>query len=157
MTETQEDFIQKRESIIIKGNVAAAYAAKSARVQVISAYPITPQTTVVEKSKTHILIEIIEYVPNSVVSKTIIRKTTGNISVVAIDTDEALAEKISPFDTFIHVIEGVAEVVIDEKPNILQTGQAIIIPAHASNIIKANERFKMILMVIKSGYEGSTI
>jgi len=49
MVETQEDFIQKRESIIIKGNVAAAYAAKSARVQVISAYPITPQTTVVEK------------------------------------------------------------------------------------------------------------
>ncbi|TKJ21115.1 MAG: pyruvate ferredoxin oxidoreductase [Promethearchaeota archaeon Loki_b32] len=49
MTEVQNDFIQKRESIIIKGNVAAAYAAKSARVQVISAYPITPQTTVVEK------------------------------------------------------------------------------------------------------------
>jgi pyruvate/2-oxoacid:ferredoxin oxidoreductase alpha subunit len=49
MTEAQEDFKQKKETIIIKGNVAAAYAAKSARVQVISAYPITPQTTVVEK------------------------------------------------------------------------------------------------------------
>jgi 2-oxoisovalerate ferredoxin oxidoreductase alpha subunit len=49
MVESQEDFVQKQESIIIKGNVAAAYAAKSARVQVISAYPITPQTTVVEK------------------------------------------------------------------------------------------------------------
>ncbi|MFX1374891.1 MAG: pyruvate ferredoxin oxidoreductase [Promethearchaeota archaeon] len=49
MVEVQEDFIQQRETKIIKGNVAAAYAAKSARVQVISAYPITPQTTVVEK------------------------------------------------------------------------------------------------------------
>jgi len=49
MVEAQEDFIQKKETMIIKGNVAAAYAAKSARVQVISAYPITPQTTVVEK------------------------------------------------------------------------------------------------------------
>lgn len=49
MVESQEDFIQEKETIIIKGNVAAAYAAKSARVQVISAYPITPQTTVVEK------------------------------------------------------------------------------------------------------------
>ena len=115
------------------------------------------QTREIEKSKTHILIEIIEYVPNSVVSKTIIRKTTGNISVVAIDTGEALAEKISPFDTFIQIIEGVAEVVIDEKPNLLQTGQAIIIPAHSSNVVKANERFKMISTVIKSGYEGSTI
>ena len=55
------------------------------------------QTTEVEKSKTHILIEIIEYIPNSVVTKTIIRKTTGNISVVAIDTGEVLSEKISPF------------------------------------------------------------
>ena len=49
MVETPKDFIQKEENLIIKGNVAAAYAAKSARVQVISAYPITPQTTVVEK------------------------------------------------------------------------------------------------------------
>ncbi|HKI89096.1 MAG TPA: cupin domain-containing protein [Draconibacterium sp.] len=115
------------------------------------------KTKEIEKSRIHILIEIIEYVPNSVVSKTIIRKTTGNISVVAIDTGEALAEKISPFDTFIQIIEGTAEVVIDDQPNILQTGQGIIIPAHTSNIVKANGRFKMISTVIKSGYEGSSI
>jgi quercetin dioxygenase-like cupin family protein len=115
------------------------------------------QTIELEKSKSHILIEIIEYVPNSVVTKTIIRKTTGNISVVAIDTGEALAEKISPFDTFLQIIEGKAEVVIDKKSNMLLTGQAIIIPAHTSNIIKANERFKMISTVIKSGYEGISV
>ena len=106
-----------------------------------------------EKSKTHILIEILEYVSNSVVSKTIIQKTTGNVSVVAIDTGEAMAEKISPFDTFIQVIEGVAEVVIDDESNILQTGQAIIIPAHTSHIVNANKRFKMVSTIIKSGYE----
>lgn len=115
------------------------------------------QTIEVEKSKSHILVEIIEYVPNSVVIKTIIRKTTGNISVVAVDSGEVLAEKTSPFDIFIQVIEGAAEVIINEKQNILQTGQAIIIPAHASNMVKANERFKMISTVIKSGYEGSII
>ena len=115
------------------------------------------QTTEVEKSISHILIEIIEYIPNSVVSKTIIRKITGNISVVAIDTGEALAEKISPFDTYIQVIDGVAEVVIDGITIVLQTGQAIIIPAHSSNMVKANERFKMISTVIKSGYEGNSI
>jgi 2-oxoisovalerate ferredoxin oxidoreductase alpha subunit len=49
MVETKQDFKQEKETLIIKGNVAASYAAKSARVQVISAYPITPQTTVVEK------------------------------------------------------------------------------------------------------------
>ncbi len=110
-----------------------------------------------EKSKTHILIEIIEYVPNSVVSRTIIRKTTGNVSIVAIDTGEALAEKISPFDTFIQILEGTAEVVIDEKSSILNAGGGIIIPAHTSNNVKANGRFKMISTIIKSGYETAGI
>jgi quercetin dioxygenase-like cupin family protein len=67
-----------------------------------------------------------------------------------------LAEKISPFDNFIQIIEGSAEIVIDGTPNVLQTGSAIIIPAHSSNYIKANERFKMISTIIKSGYEGNT-
>ena len=115
------------------------------------------QSTEIVKAKTHILIEIIEYVPNSVVSKTIIRKTTGNVSVVAIDTGEALAEKTSPFDTFIQIIEGVAEVVIDENSNILKTGEGIIIPAHTSHNVQANERFKMISTIIKSGYEAVSV
>jgi len=111
----------------------------------------------IEKSRTHILIEIIEYVPNSTVSKTIIRKTTGNISVLAIDTGETLPEKTSPFDTFLQIIEGNAEIVIQDSTTILHTGEAIIIPAHTCNMIKANERFKMISTVIKSGYEGSIL
>ncbi len=115
------------------------------------------RTTEVEKSKSHIMIEIIEYVPNSVVTKTIIRKTTGNVSVVAIDTGENLAEKISPFDTFVQIIDGDAEIVINEKSHILKTGEAIIIPAHTSHSVKANERFKMVSTVIKSGYEENLI
>ncbi|MBN1184514.1 MAG: cupin domain-containing protein [Bacteroidales bacterium] len=111
------------------------------------------KTAELEKSKTHILIEIVEYVPNSVVTKTIIRKTTGNVTIVAIDTGEALSEKTSPFDTFIQIIEGNAEVVIDSKSNLLKTGEGIIIPAHTSHNVKANERFKMISTIIKSGYE----
>ncbi len=107
----------------------------------------------VEKAKALIIVEIIEYVPNSVVIKTIIKKTTGNISVVSIDTGEVLAEKIIPFDRFVQIIDGKAEIVIDGISNFLDTGQSIIIPAHTSNIVKANERFKMISTIIKSGYE----
>jgi quercetin dioxygenase-like cupin family protein len=114
-------------------------------------------TNELEKSKTHILIEIIEYVPDSVVTKTIIRKTTGNVSVVAGDIGETLAEKISPFDTFVQVIDGEAEVVIDHVSHVLNTGQGIIIPAHTSNSIQATKRFKIISTVIKSGYEESVI
>ncbi len=107
----------------------------------------------VEKSKAFIIVEIIEYIPNSVVIKTIIKKTTGNVSAVSFDSGEALTEKTSPFDTFIQVIDGKAEIIIDDKSNLLDTGQSIIIPAHARNTIKANERFKMISTIIKSGYE----
>jgi quercetin dioxygenase-like cupin family protein len=110
----------------------------------------------IEKSKVFIIVEIIEYVPNSVVIKTILKKTTGNISAVSFDTGEGFAEKKSPFDTFIQVIEGTAEIIIDSVSHHLTTGQSITIPAHTKNMFKAIERFKMISTVIKSGYENIT-
>ncbi len=107
----------------------------------------------VEKAKAMIIVEIIEYVPNSVLTKTIIKKSTGNISIMSVDAGEALSEKITPFDSFVQVIDGRAEIVIDGKSHFLEMGQGIILPAHVPNTICANERFKMILTVIKSGYE----
>jgi quercetin dioxygenase-like cupin family protein len=107
-----------------------------------------------EKSMAHIIVEIIEYVPNSVVTKTILKKSTGNISVMSFDTGEGLTEKTSPFDTFAQIIEGKAEIVINKVPHKLETGEGIIIPAHTSNLIKPDGRFKMIITVIKSGYEN---
>jgi quercetin dioxygenase-like cupin family protein len=106
-----------------------------------------------EKAKVFIIVEIIEYVPNAVVIKTIIKKTTGNVTAVSFDSGENLTEKISPFDTFIQIIEGRAEILINDHSQTLETGQSIIIPAHSRNTINANERFKMISTVIKSGYE----
>ena len=106
-----------------------------------------------EKAKSHIIIEIIEYVPNSIVSKTIIKKTTGNITVSSFDEGEELATKTSPFDNYIQIIDGAAEVVINDKPYQLKIGEGIIIPAHALHCFTANEQFKMISTVIKSGYE----
>ena len=106
-----------------------------------------------ERSKAIIIAEAIEYVPDSVVIKTIIKKPTGNVSAVSFDSGEALTEKSSPFDTFIQVIDGQAEVVMDHASSVLKTGQVMIIPAHTRNTIKANERFKMISTIIKSGYE----
>jgi quercetin dioxygenase-like cupin family protein len=96
---------------------------------------------------------IVEYVPNSVVIKTIISKTTGNVTVSSVDTGEDLTRKISPFDNLIQVIDGKAEVVLDDQSHLLQTGQAIIIPAHTSNVIRSNVRFKIVSTVIKSGYD----
>jgi quercetin dioxygenase-like cupin family protein len=109
-----------------------------------------------EKAEIFIIVEIIEYIPNSVVIKTIIKKTTGNVSVVSVDSGEALTDRTSPFDNLIQVIDGKAEIVIDGKSHLLDTGQSIIIPAHAQNTIMA-VRFKMISTIIKSGYDEVTL
>jgi quercetin dioxygenase-like cupin family protein len=106
-----------------------------------------------EKSKIHIIVEIIEYVPNAVLSKTIIKKITGNVTVSSFDAGEELAEKISPFDNYIQIIDGAAEVIINDKKYKLTLGEGIIIPAHSRHCFNANEQFKMISTVIKSGYE----
>jgi quercetin dioxygenase-like cupin family protein len=106
-----------------------------------------------EKAKAHITVEIIEYIPNSVVIKTILKKTTGNISVISFDSGEGLIEKTSPYDTFVQIIDGTAKIVISGISNLLRTGQSIVIPAHAANYVSPNGRFKMIQTVIKSGYE----
>jgi quercetin dioxygenase-like cupin family protein len=107
----------------------------------------------VEKARMLITVEIIEYVPNSVVMKTILKKSTGNISVMSFDGGEGLTERTTPFDTFAQIIEGKAELVINGVSTLLESGQSIVIPAHAPNLIRPNGRFKMILTVIKSGYE----
>jgi len=75
-----------------------------------------------EKSKVFIVVEILEYIPNSVLIKTIIRKTTGNVSAVSFDSGEALTERITPYDTFIQVIDGQAEVVINDVSHLLDVG-----------------------------------
>lgn len=106
-----------------------------------------------EKANAHVVVEIIEYMPKAVVSKTIIKKTTGNITVSSFDAGEELAEKLSPFDTYVQIIDGTAELIINGKVFMLKLGDGIIIPAHARHNFNANEQFKMLSTVIKSGYE----
>jgi quercetin dioxygenase-like cupin family protein len=106
-----------------------------------------------EKSKVHIIGEITEYVPNAIVTKTILKKTTGNITVLSFDRGEKLAKKTSSFDNYIQIIDGAVEIIINEKKYKLRSGEGIIIPAHLSHCFNAKERFKMISTVIKCGYE----
>ncbi|MBM2816653.1 MAG: cupin protein [Ignavibacteria bacterium] len=104
------------------------------------------------KSQPLMLLDIIEYESQSIVSRTILKKNTGNVCVMSFDISEGLVEKTIPFDTFIQIIEGRAEIEIDSKIFILDKGSSIVIPAHSPHIIKANEKFKMISTIIKDGY-----
>lgn len=105
-----------------------------------------------EKGKIFNIVEIIEFIPHTVVSKTLIKRNTGNVSLMALDSGEFLKEKTSPFDALVQVIDGRAEIIINQESHWLVKGEAIIIPAHSRNSIKANEKFKIVSTVIKSGY-----
>jgi len=107
-----------------------------------------------QKSMAHVVVEIITYKPNAVVRKTIINRPTGHITVSSFDLGEELVEKIAPFDNYIQIIEGKANMIIDDKEFVLSLGEGIIIPAHAKLKFHANEQFKMVSTMIKSGYEG---
>lgn len=104
-------------------------------------------------AKVHIIVQIIEYVPDAVVSRTIIKKTTGNVTATSIASGEELSQKSIAFDTYVQIIDGSAEITINDKIILVKLGEGIIIPAHAKHSFAAKEQFKMITTVIKSGYD----
>ena len=93
---------------------------------------------------------LIEYQDGAVVSRTIIKKPTGNITLFAFDKGESLSEHTAPFDALVYIIDGEAEVVISGKANHIKAGQIIIMPANEPHALKAIERFKMALVMIRS-------
>jgi len=103
-----------------------------------------------EISKSFIPANGIEYADNSIVSKTILKKATGNITLFAFDKEEGLSEHTTPHQALLQILDGSALITIGGVPNILQTGQCIILPSNVPHAVKANERFKMMLTMIKS-------
>ena len=103
-----------------------------------------------EKGKTFSFNDSIEYSDGGIVSKTVLKKENGNISLFSFDKGEALSEHTAPFDAMIGVVDGKGEIIIGGKSNILETGQTIIMPANIAHEVKAVERFKMVLTMIKS-------
>lgn len=91
----------------------------------------------------------ITYAENAVVSKQILKKETGNISLFAFDKGEGLSEHTTPFDAVVFVVDGKADVIIEGKSNILEAGDAIIMPANIPHALKAVEKFKMVLTMIR--------
>jgi len=101
----------------------------------------------------HSLEDIVKYIPNAILQTPLLKKTTGEIQLIAYDVGEDLARSISPFDNFLMLLEGSAIITLQNKEKHIKAIQCIIIPAHSSCSIKAVERFKMLSVIIKSGYE----
>jgi quercetin dioxygenase-like cupin family protein len=94
--------------------------------------------------------DLIEYQEGSVVSREIIRKDTGTVTIFAFDKGEGLSEHTAPFDALVQIIDGKAEITISGKKNILEKGEMIIMPADEPHALKALEKYKMILTMIRS-------
>lgn len=92
----------------------------------------------------------VNYTDKSIVSKQLIKMPTGNITLFAFDKGEGLSEHSAPFDAFVQILDGKAEIKIGGKPYILTEGQFIIMPANIPHALTALERFKMMLVMIKT-------
>lgn len=103
-----------------------------------------------EKSKVFSFRESVDYSEGGIVSKTVLKKQTGNISLFSFDKGEALSEHTAPFDALIQVVDGRGEVIIGGEAFQLEAGQSIIMPANITHAVNAVDKFKMVLTMIKS-------
>ena len=94
--------------------------------------------------------DLVNYQDGAVVSREILKKTTGNVTLFAFDRDQGLSEHTAPFDALVQVLEGEAEITISGKPHRLHGGDMILMPAGQPHALRALERFKMILTMLRS-------
>ncbi len=96
------------------------------------------------------LVNLVDYQTGLVVSKTLIDKTNGTLTLFAFDTGQGLSEHTAPFDALVYVFDGQAEVNISGKPTTVKQGEMIIMPANKPHALRAADKFKMMLVMIKS-------
>lgn len=94
--------------------------------------------------------EAIAYQSDSVVSKTLINKPSGTVTLFSFDIGQGLSEHTAPFDAMVHILDGEAEITISNVPHTVKNGEMIIMPAHEPHALKAIKKFKMMLIMIKS-------
>ena len=96
------------------------------------------------------LIELIDYSSDSIVSKTLLDKSVGTITLFAFDKGQKLSEHTAPYDAVVQVLDGNAQIRIKDEINELTEGQIIIMPANVPHAVNAGERFKMLLTMIRA-------
>ncbi len=96
------------------------------------------------------LADLVEYQEDSIVSRTLIDKKTGTVTLFAFDERQGLSEHTAPFDAMAYVLDGEAEISIAGKALRLEKGEAVIMPANKPHTVKASKRFKMLLIMIRS-------
>jgi len=96
------------------------------------------------------IVDLVVYQEGAVVSRTLVNRSTGTVTLFAFDEGQGLSEHTAPFDAVAHVLEGEAEIVVSGKPLRTSAGEAVLMPAHQPHSLKALTRFKMLLLMIRS-------
>jgi quercetin dioxygenase-like cupin family protein len=99
---------------------------------------------------TGVMADLVTYQPGAVVSRVILKKATGNVTVFAFDQGQGLSEHTTPFDALAHVLDGRAEITVGGTPHDLRAGGMILMPANVPHALRATERFKMALTMIRA-------
>ena len=94
--------------------------------------------------------DMVTYQEDSIVSKEIIKKPTGTVTIFAFDQDQGLSEHTAPFDAMVYVLDGETEILISGEAHHLREGEMIIMPGGKPHALRAVKRFKMMLVMVKS-------
>jgi quercetin dioxygenase-like cupin family protein len=93
--------------------------------------------------------DMVSYQPGAVVSRTVIDKDAGTVTLFAFDTGQGLSEHTAPFDALVQIIDGTADITIAGSLHTVKEGEMIIMPANKPHALKANPQFKMLLVMIR--------
>jgi quercetin dioxygenase-like cupin family protein len=102
-----------------------------------------------EKGESLNLEQLIDYSNGGVVSKQVLKSEAGNITLFSFDKGQGLTEHTAPFDAMVQILDGEVKITVGGKPNLVQKGQTIIMPANVSHALFAVEKFKMLLTMIR--------
>ena len=96
------------------------------------------------------LLGLVNYQEGSVVSRVVLKREKGNVTIFAFDEGQGLSEHTSPFDALVQNVEGEAEITVAGKPIAVKAGDVVLLPAEKPHAVKATTRFKMVLTMIRS-------
>lgn len=94
--------------------------------------------------------EMVAYQPGAIVSRTLVKKAGGTVTLFAFDAGQSLSEHTAPFDALVHVLDGVASITIGQATHTVSFGQVLLLPANTPHAVHARERFKMMLVLIRA-------
>ena len=96
------------------------------------------------------VVDLVSYQDGAIVSRIVVKRETGTVTLFAFDAAQELSEHTAPYDALVHILDGEATITVAGRPHRVRAGEMILMPAHQPHALKASSRFKMLLTMIRS-------